>query len=145
MSLTPIQNEIQRALIAMEGRSHFTDAQLAKKVRELSKIDGKKKAVLALADVMAAIESLEGDVIYKVTVTNANDLLIERSDEPKELALEAKQRRQRHEKSQQLFTSSDLAVHGDGGKPKHTGYGGKKGKPQRTERKQLNVNAYFDD
>lgn len=137
--MTAIQTEILKALEAMGERSKFTDAVLAKKLREVSKIDGKKKAVIALADLMAALEELEGQgKIYSVTVTSANDLLIERSESAKEIPLENKQRRQRHEKSQSLFTNADLKAQ----------KGGKSGKDEkkRTERRRLRENDsdFFD-
>ncbi|MCQ2577214.1 MAG: hypothetical protein MJ176_01655 [Treponema sp.] len=107
--MTPIQKEIEKALRAMGEKSKFTDAILAKKFRETAGIDGKKKAVIALADLLAALEVLEEDgKIYAVTITSANDLLIEKSDHVKDIPLEQKQRRQRHEKSQSLFTNADL-------------------------------------
>ncbi len=189
MSLSPIQNEIKRALVAMGGRSKFTDAQLAKKLRELCRIDGKKKAVLALADVLAAMESLgeagalgepgalcepggagaevargalvsagEAEVsprYYDITVTSANDLLIERCAEPKDsvIELEARQRRQRHEKSLILFTNGDVGSQADGGLVANGGrrnrgyHRGEKraGRGQRTERMSLNVNRDYSD
>ena len=107
--MTLIQNELIKALDAMGERNRFTDAQLAKKLREVAKIDGKNKAVIALADLTAAIESIaESGKIFSITVTSANDLVIERTETIKEIALENKQRRQRHEKSCTIFTSSDL-------------------------------------
>ena len=131
--MTEIQTEILKALEAMGDRSKFTDAVLAKKLREVSKIDGKKKAVIALADLMAALEELEDQgKIFSVTVTSANDLLIERSESAKEIPLENKQRRQRHEKSQSLFTNADLKAQ-KGGKPG-------KDEKKRTERRRLREN-----
>jgi len=109
----------------MGEKSKFTDALLAKKLRETAGIEGKKKAVIALADLLEALEVLEEEGrIYAVTVTSANDLLIEKADHPKDLPLEQKQRRQRHEKSQALFTNGDLNQRGKKNcnpakKPKH--------------------------
>lgn len=140
--MTAIQTEIYKALKSMGDKSHFTDAVLAKKLRETAKIEGKKKAIIALADLCAAISELEDeDIYYAVTVTSANDLLIERASQPKEIALENKQRRQRHEKSQPLFTNADLSTggkskNGSGGKPKHS---------KRTSRATININSDFED
>lgn len=107
--MTPIQTEIANAVLAMGDKSKFTDALLAKKLRETAKIDGKKKATIALADLCAALDEVaESGKIYSITITSANDILIQRSESPKELALEHKQRRQRHEKSMPLFTNADL-------------------------------------
>lgn len=107
--MTALQEEIAKALEALSGKSHFTDAILAKKLRETAGIDGKKKAIIALADIMEALDAVaEKGIIYSVTVTNANDLLLEKAESPKEILLENKQRRQRHEKSQTIFTNADL-------------------------------------
>lgn len=134
VKMTPIQNEILKALDSMGDRSKFTDTVLAKKLRENAKIDGKKKAIIALDDLMAALEESNAKGrIFSVTVTNANDLLIERTESPKEILLENKQRRHRHEKSQALFTNGDLS-------PKEGRSGGKPGKQtdkKRTERKKM--------
>lgn len=140
--MTPIQNEIFKALEAMGDKSKFTDAVLAKKLRELTKIEGKKKAVIALADLMPALDQCAANgKIFAVTVTSANDLLIERAERPKEIPLENKQRRQRHEKSQALFTNSDLETKGGKG-------GGKSGKgtgKKRTERKSMDVLGIYGE
>lgn len=107
--MTPIQTEIEKALTAMGEKSKFTDAILAKKLRETAGIEGKKKAVIALSDLVTVLESLEEEGrIYAVTITSSNDILIEKAEHAKEIPLEQKQRRQRHEKSQALFTNADL-------------------------------------
>ncbi len=107
--MTLLQTELVKALDAMGDRNRFTDAQLAKKLREIAKIDGKNKAVIALADLAVAVEILaESGKFYSITVTSANDLVIERAESVKEIALENRQRRQRHEKSCIIFTNSDL-------------------------------------
>lgn len=137
--MTLIQNELMKALDSMGERNRFTDAQLAKKLREVAKIDGKNKAIIALADLTAAIESLaESGKIFSVTITSANDLVIERTDFMKELSLENRQRRQRHEKSCTIFTNSDLNK--SGGK-KGDGKYKKKIFPERTVRESLDVNG----
>lgn len=56
--MTLIQNEVIKALEAMGKRNQFTDAQLAKKLREIANIDGKSRSLIALADLTASIESL---------------------------------------------------------------------------------------
>lgn len=139
--MTPIQNEIFKALEAMGDKSKFTDAVLAKKLRENAKIDGKKKAVIALADLLPALEaSAENGRIFSVTVTNANDLLLERTESPKEILLENKQRRQRHEKSQAIFTNADVTAKGGiGGKSGKGAPGNKGNAKKRTERKSMDV------
>ena len=140
--MTLIQNELIKVLEAMGERNRFTDAQLAKKLREVAKIDGKNKAVIALADLTAAIESIaESGKIYSITVTAANDLVIERTEAFKEIALENKQRRQRHEKSCSIFTSSDLNQSSD----KNRNIILKKKKStKRTVRESLDVNSEWE-
>ena len=137
--MTLIQNELIKALEAMGERNRFTDAQLAKKLREVAKIDGKNKAVIALADLTAAIKSIaESGKIFSITVTSANDLVIERTETFKEITLENKQRRQRHEKSCSIFTSSDLNQSSD----KNRNINLKKKKStKRTVRESLDVNS----
>lgn len=140
--MTPIQIELMKAIDAMGERNRFTDAQLAKKLREIAKIDGKNKAVIALADLTAAIESIaESGKIFSVTVTSANDLVIERTETFKEIALENKQRRQRHEKSCTIFTDSDLD---NAGGNKRVGKNKKKTSTKRTVRESLDVNGEWE-
>lgn len=140
--MTLIQNELIKALDAMGERNRFTDAQLAKKLREVAKIDGKNKAVIALADLTAAIESIaESGKIFSITVTSANDLVIERTETFKEIALENKQRRQRHEKSCTIFTSSDLNQSSD--KSRNINLKKKKS-PKRTVRESLDANFEWE-
>ena len=140
--MTLIQNELIKALEAMGERNRFTDAQLAKKLREIAKIDGKNKAVIALADLTFAIESIaESGKIFSITVTSANDLVIERTETFKEITLENKQRRQRHEKSCSIFTSSDLNQSSD----KNRNINLKKKKStKRTVREKLDVNSDWE-
>ena len=140
--MTLIQNELIKALDAMGERNRFTDAQLAKKLREVAKIDGKNKAVIVLADLTAAIESIaESGKIFSITVTSANDLVIERTKTFKEITLENKQRRQRHEKSCTIFTSSDLNQSSD----KNRNINLKKKKStKRTVRENLDANSEWE-
>ena len=140
--MTLIQNELIKALDAMGERNRFTDAQLAKKLREIANIGGKNKAVIALADLTAAIESIaESGKIFSITVTSANDLVIERTETFKEIALENKQRRQRHEKSCTIFTSSDLNQSSD--KSRNINLKKKKS-TKRTVRENLDVNSEWE-
>lgn len=140
--MTLIQNELIKALDAMGERNRFTDAQLAKKLREIANIDGKNKAVIALADLTFAIESIaDSGKIFSITVTSANDLVIERTETFKEIALENKQRRQRHEKSCSIFTSSDLNQSSD--KTRNINLKKKKS-TKRTVRENLDVNSEWE-
>lgn len=140
--MTLIQNELIKALEAMGERNRFTDAQLAKKLREIANIGGKNKAVIALADLTFAIESIaESGKIFSITVTSANDLVIERTETFKEIAVENKQRRQRHEKSCSIFTSSDLNQSSD----KNRNINLKKKKStKRTVRESLDLNSEWE-
>lgn len=140
--MTLIQNELIKALEAMGERNRFTDAQLAKKLREIANIGGKNKAVIALADLTFAIESIaESGKIFSITVTSANDLVIERTETFKEIALENKQRRHRHEKSCTIFTSSDLNQSSD--KSRNINLKKKKS-TKRTVRENLDVNSEWE-
>ena len=140
--MTPIQIELMKAIDAMGERNRFTDAQLAKKLRDVAKIEGKNKAVIALADLTAAVESIaESGKIYSITVTSANALVIERTEAFKEIALENKQRRQRYEKSCTIFTSADL---NDAGGNKRVGKNKKKTSTKRTVRESLDVNGEWE-
>ncbi len=142
--MTPIQTEISNTLIALKDKSRFTDAVLAKKLRELAGIIGKNKATVALADLMAATSYLEAqDIIYSITVTASNTLILERTDSIKELPLDQIQRRQRSEKSQVLFTTSDLkhkASKSDSKKKSHGSHDN-----TRTVRKSLNINKDYEE
>ena len=140
--MTLIQNELIKALDAMGERNRFIDAQLAKKLREIANIGGKNKAVIALADLTFAIESIaESGKIFSITVTSANDLVIERTETFKEITLENKQRRQRHEKSCTIFTSSDLNQSSD--KSRNINLKKKKS-TKRTVRENLDVNSEWE-
>lgn len=140
--MTLIQNELIKALEAMGERNRFTDAQLAKKLREIANIEGRNKAIIALADLTAARDFLcESGKVFSVTITAANDLIIERTESVKELTLENRQRRQRHEKSCTIFTSSDLNQSSD--KNRNINYKKKKS-TKRTVRESLDVNSEWE-
>lgn len=141
--MTPLQTEILKAFKAMGDKSHFTDALLAKKLRELAAIQGKNKAVISLADILAALGQLESEgIFYAITITNANDLLIEKSDSPKEITLENKQRRQKHEKSLSLFANADLKTSSQANKKSSHK---KNDFQKRTSRSSININSNFED
>ena len=56
--LTPIQKEIVSALEQLKEKSLITEAVLAKKVRENTKIQGKNKAGISLKDLEVCVEYL---------------------------------------------------------------------------------------
>ncbi len=132
--------ELVRAIESMGGKSRFTDSVLSKKLREISRIEGKKRATVSLADLTAATDYLAGTgKIFSVTVTSADDLLIECSETLKDISVESRQRRLRHEKSVEIFTNSDLNQKKSIVKSK------KKHKTERTERTSINVYSDFYD
>lgn len=136
MTLTPLQNEIQQALIKLGDRSRFSEAILAKTIREKCKIEGKKKAGIALADLEKAASFLEETTgaHYSFMLNSANDLLIEKTENKRLFEGEARQRRLKSEKAMSIFTNLDVT-----GKTK-------KPKPQtRTVRKSINIHSNFED
>ena len=116
-TLTPIQKEIVTALEQMKEKSMITEANLAKKVRENAKIQGKNKAGISLKDLDICIEFLaEKEVPFALHLNSANDILIKREDTYKLLEADAKKRRQSSEKSISVLTNGDLRHKASGGK-----------------------------
>lgn len=137
--MTPIQIEIEKALEQLSEKSTFTEAILAKKIRENNKIDGKKKAGIALLDLQTAICSLEEkQIFYSIHITSVNEILLKKETAATELETEAKRRRQSSEKSMTILTSGDLKA--GGGKS-----GNGKKNQKRSDRKSIRVNDDFDD
>ena len=153
MSLTPLQSQIQAALKNIGERTRFSEAILAKKIREQCKIEGKKKAGIALLDLEKAASYLEEteNIHFSFMLNSANDLLVEKTETSRLLEGEARQRRLKSEKSMSLFTNSDLGA--DSGKKSarqdvrsnHTNRTSRNSRPARTERKSLNINSNFED
>ncbi|MBO4509239.1 MAG: hypothetical protein J5747_11465 [Spirochaetaceae bacterium] len=153
MSLTPLQSQIQAALKNIGERTRFSEAILAKKIREQCKIEGKKKAGIALLDLEKAASFLEEteNIHFSFMLNSANDLLVEKTETSRLLEGEARQRRLKSEKSMSLFTNSDLGT--DSGKKSarqdvrsnHTNRTSRNSRPARTERKSLNINSNFED
>lgn len=107
--MTLIQTEILRALKAMTGKSKVTESVIAKKVRELNKLDSMKKAGISLLDLEYVLENLnEENIFYSVTITSSNDILLEKSEKPKPASNDSRIRRLKSEKSIQLLTNSSL-------------------------------------
>ena len=137
--MTPIQIEIEKALEQLSEKSTFTEAILAKKIRENNKIDGKKKAGIALLDLQTAICALEEkQIFYSIHITSVNEILLKKETAATELEIEAKRRRQSSEKSMTILTSGDLKA--SGGKS-----GNGKKNQKRSDRKSIRVNDDFDD
>lgn len=139
MTLTLLQNKIQSALIKLGDHSRFSETILAKKIREECKLNGKKKAGIALADLEKAALFLEEQTgaHYSFMLNSANDILIEKTETTRLLQGDARQRRLKSEKSMSLFSNSDVAVNLNSNK---------KATPKpRTERKSININSNFED
>lgn len=137
--MTPIQIEIEKALEQLSEKTTITEAILAKKIRENNKIDGKKKAGIALLDLQTAICALEEkQIFYSAHITSVNEILLKKESAATELEIEAKRRRQSSEKSMTILTSGDLKA--SGGKS-----GNGKKNQKRSDRKSIRVNDDFDD
>ena len=108
--LTPIQKEIVLALEQLKEKSLITEAILAKKIRENSKIQGKNKAGLCLKDLEICLEHLSqnNQLNFALHLNSANDILIKKEENFKLLDSDAKKRRQSSEKSISVLTNSDL-------------------------------------
>ena len=109
-ALSPIQQAILAALEAQGDKAKYSETILAKKIRSDAKIETKKKAIIALADLETVIAYQEENGIanYTLTMNSANDLLIERTADAKPLSSEAHQRRLRSEKAMTIFTNKDV-------------------------------------
>ena len=159
MSLTPLQNQIQVVLKSIGERTRFSEAILAKKIREQCKIEGKKKAGIALLDLEKAASFLAEteNTHFSFMLNSANDLIVEKTETPRLLEGDARQRRLKSEKSMSLITNSDVGE--TGGKkrpsvskntarntqPNHPNRISRHPHPSRTERKSLNINSNFED
>ena len=134
--LTPIQKEIVLALEQLKEKSLITEAILAKKIRENSKIQGKNKAGLCLKDLEICLEHLSqnNQLNFALHLNSANDILIKKEENFKLLESDAKKRRQSSEKSISVLTNSDLQ------NKKSTKQISKK----RTDRKKMHFNDIED-
>lgn len=138
-ALSPIQKEIYKAIKQMSERTSFTEFHIAKKIRENTKFDGKKKAGLGLGDLLKVIDCLnEEGLYYSIHINSVNECLLKKEEAVTELALEAKQRRQKSEKSMSIFTSGDVS----GGKSKS---GKNSGHEKRSDRKKLSIYENYED
>ena len=134
--LTPIQKEIVTALEQLSEKSLITEAILAKKVRENTKIQGKNKAGISLKDLEICIEHLSQttQLTFALHLNSTNDILIKKDSAFKLLEPDAKKRRQSSEKSISVLTNGDLRNKSSGGKS-----------PQkRNDRKKLNFRNLED-
>jgi len=159
MALTPLQNQIQEVLKSLGERTRFSEAILAKKIREQCKIEGKKKAGIALLDLEKAASFLEEteNIYFSFMLNSANDLIVEKTETPRLLEGEARQRRLKSEKSMSLITNSDLGEAAEkkgrgasknaarNSQPNHPNRMSRHPHPSRTERESLNINSNFED
>jgi len=124
------------ALEQLKEKSLITEAILAKKIRENSKIQGKNKAGLCLKDLELCLEHLSqnNQLNFALHLNSANDILIKKEEKFKLLESDAKKRRQSSEKSISVLTNSDLQ------NKKSTKQISKK----RTDRKKMHFNDIED-
>ncbi|MCR5607063.1 MAG: hypothetical protein K6F69_09660 [Treponema sp.] len=135
--LNLIQKEILKALEALSGKALFTEAIVAKKIRETCKITGNKKAGIAILDIEKAIACLaEKNIFYSVHVNSANDLLFKKSENMQQIDSDARKRRVTSEKSMSILSSSDIKTSSN----KNT-----KKLKKRTERTSININDDFEN
>ena len=116
--LTAIQKEIVTALEQLKEKALITEAVLAKKVRENTKIQGKNKAGISLKDLEVCVEYLaqNNQLTFALHLNSANDILIKKEEAWKLLDGDAKKRRQSSEKSISVLTNGDLRNKSSGGK-----------------------------
>lgn len=138
--MTPIQEEIYKAIKQLSEKASFTEFQLAKKIRENTKFEGKKKAGISLADILEVVDTLNSEeIFFSIHVNSVNECLLKKENRIVELPLEAKQRRQKSEKSMEIFTSGDFSgKKGKSGKSKIV-------KEKRSERKKMSIYENYDD
>ncbi len=104
-----IQKEIKKAMQELNQKEVYSEAILAKKIRENAKIDGKKKAGIAMNDLEKVLAEFEEEgIFYELHLNSANDLLIKKGGATKFLEGDARRRRQSSEKSMTIFTNKDL-------------------------------------
>ena len=134
--LSPIQKEIVSALEQLKEKSLITEAVLAKKVRENTKIQGKNKAGISLKDLEVCVEYLAQNkaLTFALHLNSANDILIKKDSAFKLLESDAKKRRQASEKSISVLTNGDLRSKSSGGK----------GPQKRSDRKKLDFRNLED-
>lgn len=136
-SLNLIQTEILKALESLSGKALFTEAIVAKKIRENCKLSGNKKAGIALLDIEKALVCLsEKNIFYSVHVNSANDLLFKKSENIQQIDSDARKRRLTSEKSMSILSSSDIKTLSNKNSKKQK---------KRTERTSININSNFED
>jgi len=137
-SMNKIQQEILKALEALGEKSTYSEFVLAKKIRENTKLESKKKAGISLGDIETVVDYLEENNIahYAIKMNSANDLLLEKTETAQPLNPEARKRRLSSEKSMTIFTSRDFEEKHSSGKPKQK---------QRASRTKMNINRDYSN
>ena len=143
--MNQIQEEIAKALVQLSEKSLFTEAILAKKIRENIKLQGKQKAGLVFTDIEAAVYYIEenNNLHFALHLNSANDILIKQAPVASGLESDARKRRLASEKSMSVLTNGDVK------KAQESKSGGGKNGPKphskRTDKKRLNINKDYDD
>lgn len=170
ISMNELQNLIVQAVEAMGEKQNYTETVLAKKIREITKYDGKKHAGIPLQELESALICVaeKSNGRFAIHVNQANMILIERKKSgetaPEEndsadsadaasvdesavtLSPDARKRRLASEKSQVLFTNGDFSsINKDSAKRVHKKSQAKVHHQQRGERKSININSHFED
>lgn len=109
-NLTIIQKQILKAIQQMSQKNLITESHIAKKIRENSKIQNKKKAVIGVIDLEVVLIFLaeQDNVNYSMYSNSANDIFIKKTEELKLLDSEVRSRRLKAEHSMSLFSQKDF-------------------------------------
>lgn len=107
--LDKIQTEIAKVFEKL-GTSVYSEAIIAKKIRDNVKFTNKKKAGLRLADLEKAAEFVaqEKSVFLTFRLNSVNEILIRKTETADYLAEEERHRRLTSEHSMTFITSSDI-------------------------------------
>ena len=137
--LSPIQTAVASVIEHWKERSLVTEANIAKAVRELNRVDGKNKAGIGLMDLEKAVQWAGENALasFGVHLNSANDLLLRKADPWRLLDSDSRKRRISSEKAMDILTSGDLgASRKKLKKPKDN---------MRTSRKSLNIFGDVED
>ena len=140
--LSLLQQEIITGLKQLKNKTLITEANLIKKIRENTKLQGKNKASLSLKDIEVAISFLEKSesMFFSIHCNSANDLFFKPEESAKEFEHDHRQRRLKSEASLSLLTSSDFQNQKE---EKHNHKSTKHIK--RTQRTSLNIYGNYEE
>ncbi|MBQ0051491.1 MAG: hypothetical protein KBT11_05440 [Treponema sp.] len=141
--LSPIQQKISEALESMKERALITEPNLAKKVRFISKIEGKNKALIGFEDLEKSVEYLASNnlVIFSLTLNSANEFLIKKDTVSQPVNADARKRRLASEKSKSILTNNDLIEKKSSKKSKSLN----QQKKIRTKSEKINIYSDFEN